>query len=330
MKLPNITGFYPASTSNYTKGRERAITKFTVHHEAGTSNTLRYLWANPARNGSSHLYAGTNVREQYVSLLDTAWTNSNWVSNTQSITCETYGDWRNGFYNQSVLNNLTEIMYQCLKLYPKLVLTYHCDETDANRPTICPCDLKNKGIAAKCWQTAKNRIAVEKEANSPKTPVSLRVDIPDKQVILIRDANVWDMSFTSFANAKAVTALKAGTVVDVAGVYDHPLSSTDYYLSNYSWNKGLNNGISKADCKDYVPPKPVPTPTPTPVPTPTPTPTPVPVPVPEPEKPKTEGPGEIPPLPVDPNGVEIRLGKLEALVQKIVDFLKSIFKNFTT
>lgn len=315
-RIPNITGFYPADPSNYTKGRDgRAIKYFTVHHSAGWEQTLRYLWANPSRNGSSHFYVSGTVREQYVELEDTAWTNGNWVSNTESLTCETRGDWRNGYYDQATLNNLTEVMYQCLKKYPNLQLQYHKDVS--RDVTLCPADLKDKGYAAQCWQNAKNRIALE---NKPQ-PANLRVDIPDKQVIVIRDTNLWDMSFTSFANAKAVAAIPKGTIIDVAGVYDHPLSSSDYYLSKYSWDRGINNGINRADCADYTPPAPVPTPTPEPTPVPTPT----------PEPPKTEGPGTLPPVPVDPEGnpLEQRVTALEALVQKIVDFLKSIFKNFS-
>lgn len=302
--LPNITGFYPAHWSNYTVGRTRPIRTFTVHHSAGFEDTLRYLWANPDRNASSTFYVSGSVREQYVKIEDTPWTNANAVSNSESLTCEVRGDWRNGYYDQATLNNLTEVMYQCLKLYPNLVLNYHKDVSTTG--TLCPADLKDKGYAQQCWDKAKNRIAVENQA--AQQPAGLRLDIPDKKVILIRDANLWDMSFTSFANAKAIKALPKGTVIDVAGVYDHPLSTTDYYLSNYSWNNGFNQGINRADCEDYVAP---------PV-------------VEPPVTPPTDGPGELPPVPVDPEGnpLEERVSKLEALVQKIVDFLSSIFTNF--
>lgn len=312
MQLPNIP-FYPAHWSNYSKGRTSPIRKFTIHHSAGWEDTLRYLWQNADRNASSTFWVGRTpgTIEQYVDTDDTQWTNGNFISNSESITVETRGDWR-GYYDQVTLDNLTELMYRCLKIFPNLVLEFHMDVSSS--VTLCPAELKNKGYAAACWQKAKNRIAVE---NAPRVPAGLRVDIPDKKVVLIRDANVWDMSFTSFANAKAVTALKAGTVIDVAGVYDHPLSSTDYYLSKWSWDNGKNNGISKADCKDFVEPAPV-DPTPVPV-----DPTPVP--------PKEDsGAGTIPPLPVDPEGnpLEKRITALEALVQKIVDFLSSIFTNF--
>ena len=71
------------------------------------------------------------------------------------------------------------------------------------------------------------------------------------------------------------------------------------------------------DCEDYTPPVVVPTPEPTPIPVPTP-PTP------------PSGSGTLPPVPVDPKGdpLEKRVSALEALVQKIVDFLAGLFTNF--
>lgn len=325
-RLPNITGFYPAASSNFTPGRTNPISKFCVHHSAGWEQTLRYLWADPARNGSSTLYVSGSVREQYVELEDTAWCNGSWLSNNQSISCETRGDWRNGYYDQATLDNLTEVMYQSLKLYPGLQLVFHMDEIDKSRypgGTACPADLKYKEYATNCWNNAKNRIAVEAAAANPVTPANLRIDIPDKKVILIRDSNLWDMSFTSFANAKALKALPKGTVIDVAGVYDHPLSKSDYYLSNWSWNHGENNGINRADCEDYVPPAPPVVNEPT-VPVVTP-----PVVTPPVTPPHNDGSGPLPPLPVDPNGdLKARVSALEAIVKKIVDFLAGLFSGF--
>lgn len=317
--------FYPADASNYTRGRGgRSIKYFTVHHTAGFEATLRYLWGNPARNGSSHFFAGDNSSEQYVDTVDTAWTNGNWQSNQESITCETRGDWRNGYRDGTTLNQLAEVMYRCLKAYPNLKLTYHQDVSDQS--TACPADLKHKGYALECWNKAKNRIKVEQQNAQPKpTPTpspkpTLRVDIPDKKVILIRDTNLWDMSFKSFATARAVKALPKGTVIDVAGVYDHPLSKTDYYLSNYSWNAGQNYGISKADCQDYVAPKPAPVTTPKPDITPPPK-NPVTTPPIE-EKPSA---GTLPPIPVDPNGEKIN--EILVIVRWIKNLLAKIFKG---
>lgn len=323
MKLPGIA-FYPASTSNYTQGRNRALRKFTVHHTAALNTTLRYLWANPARNGSSTFFVSDSAIEQYVDTDDTPWTNGNFSSNSESITCETNGDWRFGYLNQGTLNNLTELMYRCLKIWPDLQLEFHKDVSLA--VTVCPADLKDLGYAQRSWDIAKNRIKVEQTAANPATPVNLRLDIPDKKVILIRDTNLWDMSFTSFSNARAIKALPKGTVIDVAGVYDHPLSKSDYYLSNWSWDHGQNYGINQADCEDYVAP---PTPT-TPAPEPTPVPPVIVVPpvvTPPVVLPPTppSGPGTLPPIPVDPNGEKI--SEILQIVRWIRNLLAKIFKG---
>lgn len=321
MKIAGIP-FYSAHPTNFTLGREGRLPKyFTVHHMAALNDTLRYLWGNPDRNGSSHFGAFNGYAEQYVDTNDTAWCNGNWQSNLDSISCETRGDWRNGYYDQATLNTLTEVMYQCLKVYPNLQLTYHMDVSSTT--TLCPADLKHRGYAAQCWANAKNRIAVENQA--AQTPaVNLRTDIPDKKVILIRDTNLWDMGFTTWAGAKAVKALPKGTVIDVAGIYNHTLGGK-YYLSNYSWNNGINNGINVKDCEDYVPP--VEPPKPPVVDPPIVTPPVVTPPVDNP--PTNEGSGTIPPVPVDPNGDVIkRLTALEQFVALLKEFFSKINWKF--
>ena len=292
-----------------------SILLFTIPQ--GFETTLRYLWGNPDRNGSSTLFIGQGYYEQYVDTNDAPWTNGNATSNRESITAEVRGDWRFGYYDKATLDALTEAMYQTLKLFPNLKLIYHMDVSRTG--TLCPADLKHKGYALACWNKAKNRIKVEKEAE--KSPANLRIDIPDKKVILTKRTNLWDMNFTKWSNARAIKSLPAGTVIDVAGKYDHPLSSTDYYLSNYSWNAGKNWGINIADTKDYVPPKPKPEPTPEPTPEPEPEPTPVPEIIPVPEEEDKEGPGTLPP--VDENGEDI--AKILQIVQWIKSLLIKIF-----
>lgn len=307
MRIPKAT-FYPCHPTNYTKGRRgRSIKYFTVHHTVANNSTLRYLWGNADRNGSSHLFVGEGYFEQYVDTDDTAWTNGNFTSNTESITCEVRGDWRYGYYNAKTLATLEEAMYQVIKLYPKiqLRLTYHMDVS--NKSTLCPADLKHKGYAKRAWDNAQKR-AVENPAN-------LRLDIPDKKVVLIEDTNVWDMSFRKWGDAKAVTALKKGTVIDVAGIYDHPLSKVDYYLSRYSWERNLNNGISIASCKDWVEPPPKPPANTKPVDNPN---------KPDSQQSPAGGAGEIPVINVDPNGE--KLNQILDILKYIKALLERIFK----
>lgn len=107
----------------------------------------------------------------------------------------------------------------------------------------------------------------------PKPPqVILQVtDIPNKKVKLVRDANLWNLGFSKYADAKVVESYKAGKIInDVSAIAKHP-SGSEYYLTEYSYSKGVNNGINVKDCEDV---KPDPTP---PVEPPAPIPTPVPI-----------------------------------------------------
>ena len=143
--------------------------------------------------------------------------------------------------------------------------------------------------------------------------VTLQIsDITNKKVKLVRSANLWDLAFTTWAGAKSVKTLPAGTIIEVSALAKHPLGGS-YYLSEYSYSRGVGNGINVKDCEDYVdvvaPPKdtsvvqpPASAPT-VPAPIITPTPTPVPI-----------------PLPVDDETV----GLLKSILLKLGDIIKSI------
>lgn len=249
MRLPGTT-FYPAHATNYTKGRNRPITKFTVHHSAGWEQTLRYLWGDPARNGSSTLYVSGTVREQYVELEDTPWTNGNFASNSESITCETRGVWLNGYYDQATLNNLEEVMYQCLKLYPHLQLTFHQDVSDSY--TQCPGDLKHKGYAVQCWNNAKARLAPKP---APAPAISYQKITP-KRVVLNKPANLWNFNFSNWNAATPVQSYPVGHIVDVVAIATNSLGGK-YYMTAYSYNNGAiraTNGFNIKDCDDFKEP----------------------------------------------------------------------------
>ena len=327
--------FYQAHTNNYTPGRSgHSIKYFTVHHSAGWENSLRGLWQNPSRGGSSHLWVGNNPGqiEQYVDFNDTAWANGNWTSNCESITCETRGDWR-GYYDQTTLDNLSEAMYQCLKLYPNLALTFHQDVSSVY--TLCPAELKHNGYALQAWNKAKARLAAE---NAPKpkpnpTPAPAQklvaIDIPNKIYVTTKDADLWDLSFDSWGAAKSVKKYPKGTQIEVSAVVDHPLGGR-YLISEYSFSNGIFNGVNVADVVEYKEPaKPV---QPAPV---------------EPEKPEVstpevpqEKPEEQTPVVVEPtpnpstdpkdddlNQLQGRFDKLVGILKAFVDKLIAIFSK---
>lgn len=100
-------------------------------------------------------------------------------------------------------------------------------------------------------------------APTPKPPAKITLqisDITNKKVKLLRNANLWDLHFAKYPDAKVVKPLTKGTVIEVSATAKHPLGST-YYLSEYSFSKGISNGINIKDCED-IKSEPVPQTTP--------------------------------------------------------------------
>jgi len=244
-----IAQFYQAASSNYSRGRTQPVRYITIHHSAGWENTLRYLWADPNRNGSSHFWVGNNqgAIEQYVDTDDTAWTNGNWYSNNESITIEVRGDWR-GYYNQATLDNLETLLKSLRKAYPNVLISYHKDVSD--KITLCPADLKDKGYARSVW----DKVTAWLNPPKPPTPAITYRPITPKRVKLVRNANLWNFNFTDWTKAQIVQNYQAGHVVDVVAVAKNSLGG-EYYMTAYSYNGGAvraTNGFNVADCEDYV------------------------------------------------------------------------------
>lgn len=282
MRLP-IANWFPAHSSNQTAGRGgNAIDRITIHHTAANNNTLRYLWADPARNGSSHFFVSDSTIEQYVDTNNTAWTNGNFASNQRAITIEVNGDWRNGYYNQATLNNLQRLLVELRRNFPTTRLTYHMDESSTT--TLCPADLKHKGYALTVWNNAYAVLNPPKPT-PPPTPapnVITYKPIAKKQIVLIRDANLWNFNFTKWSDAKAIGSYPAGYVVsNVVAIATNSLGG-QYYMTSYSYDNGAikaTNGFNIADVKDYtLPPVEIPPSEPTPPPVVSPDPVPPPVP----------------------------------------------------
>lgn len=144
-KIP-VASWQGAHSGNFTVGRGgKAIKYVTIHHTAANNTSLKSLYANPARQGSAHFFVSNSRIEQYVDTKDTAWTNGNFNSNQQSITIETNGNWQNGYYDQKTLDNLGTLLKAIVDAHGQLAMNYHKDVSD--KPTACPCDLKDKGYA---------------------------------------------------------------------------------------------------------------------------------------------------------------------------------------
>lgn len=102
------------------------------------------------------------------------------------------------------------------------------------------------------WKAERSAPAPAPVSTPQKPTVTLRIaDITNKKVRLIRNANLWDLAFQTYPEAKVVKSLPTGTIVEVSATAKHPLGST-YYLSEYSFSRGVGNGINIKDCEDYV------------------------------------------------------------------------------
>lgn len=143
----------------------------------------------------------------------------------------------------------------------------------------------------------------------PTTFVGLEMtNIVNKQVRLIRDANLWDLHFAKYSDAKSIALWPAGKIIeDVSATAKHPLGST-YYLTEYSFAKGISSGINVKDCEDVNIEKPATIPPPVVVEIPS-------VPPPAPE-------------PVEQPVINVTLFDwIKSVMLKVIEFLKSFRKG---
>lgn len=126
----------PAYTGNYTRGRSAKIRCITIHHMAGVNSAAGCgrIFQAVGRNGSAHYGIGVNGEiGVYVEEENTAWTNSNWASNCESVTIEnsnssTGGDWP---VSDATLNSCIKLVADIAKrnglgtLVPGQNLTWH-------------------------------------------------------------------------------------------------------------------------------------------------------------------------------------------------------------
>lgn len=139
--------FLPADPSNYTNGRETAVNKITLHHMAGIMSSAQCakVFQVPGRGGSSTYGIGVDGDIAcYVDEDNTPWTDSNWASNSRSITIEnsnsaTGGDWP---VSDATLNSCIKLCADIAKRYnmgslvPGQNLTWH----SMYAATTCPGD----------------------------------------------------------------------------------------------------------------------------------------------------------------------------------------------
>lgn len=178
------------------------------------------------------------------------WTSGNGNATTIGVECSPH-------FTDALYRKLGWLHDQLEQRYNKTLAIYVHKEW---MQTECsPIDKSRIRREADQWKAERNQPA-PKPAPTPVPPtVTVTVEpIKDengkpivKKVRLLRDSNLWDLGFVKHADAKSVTPLTSGTIVEVSAIATHPTGSK-YYLSNYSYQKGIKNGINVKDCEDYV------------------------------------------------------------------------------
>ena len=278
--------------------------------DSGHDSIVNYMNSNAAKGAAPTVnYVASNGKLTLcISPDNVSWCSNNGNPTTIGVECSPH--LTDAFYKK-----LGWFHDQMEQRYNKTMAIYvHKDWT----PTECSPIVKSR-IRAEADNWKRERQApTPAPVPTPKPPtVTLQIsDIPNKKVRLTRNTSLWDLAFKTFAEAKAVKPLTEGTIVEVSATAKHPLGST-YYLSEYSYSKGIGNGINVKDCEDYIdviaPPNPAPVIQPPkdaptiPAPVITPKPTPVPI-----------------PLPSRDDEQDKRLGIIEAFIEAIKKFFKGL------
>lgn len=279
---PNVKVLTP-NPNVYTPGRTKPISRITFHHIVGDAPAaISTFNAGQRGDSSSYIIGSDGTIYQYVPENDTPWTDANWDSNQRTISIEHAGGHPSVPYTDAMYEASAQLVAYLIDKYGISDFKRHRDVIDLSRypgGTACPGALDVERIVG----NAHTKISeASRPAPSPApapTPAAVTVeDIPNKSVRIIKQggAELWDLGFNDWADAKSMKHFDEGTVIaDVSAVAHHPLGGS-YYVTEYSYARGIHAGINLVDCEDVTTPQPTPTPAPEPTPAPAPTPAPEP------------------------------------------------------
>lgn len=257
-----INKYVPAYEGNFTYGRQgNGINKIVIHHAAGSNlDSIGSTFQTVGRNGSAHYGLKNGSIHQYIDEANTAWHCGNWQGNLTSVGIEVANEYFNGNWNDLSNGNFT-ISEESFNTLVRLVadiakrnglgnLVYgqnlfgHRDMAPGT--TSCPLHLYPR-LTELCNRANALNVAI---IETPKVTIT---DITNKKVVLNKDANLWNLDFNTYAEAKIIKSFKKGETIEVSATAKHSIGST-YYLTEYSYSNKINNGFNVADCDDYVEP----------------------------------------------------------------------------
>ena len=253
--------YKPASTNNYTKGRVGGRNgQHTFHHVVGSAESAVAVFQNPSRQASSTyvVSATKGVVYQCVSEGDTSWADGNLASNRRSITVEHHGDWRNGYRNETVIQNAAQLVAW---LRDRGIVTHYKRHRDVSTiGTLCSADLPVEEI----WNRA-TEIIRKANAGGTTPPPTTKADLvwsklsKTVEYVLNKDAKLWDFNQTSWKGfGNGVKSFKKGDRVIIYGKVVNKTLNATYLLTEYSYTNKITNGFNEADLTKYVAPAPAP------------------------------------------------------------------------
>lgn len=250
----------PAHPNNYTVGRQGGRNgQYTFHHVVGSADSAVAVFQNPNRQASATFIVTDvpGVVYQAVNVDNTSWADGNWASNCRSITCEHHGDWRNGYRNETVIQNAAQLVAWLRD--NGLINHWYRHREVSNVSTQCCADLPTDEI----WNRATNIINAANAGGGTVTPPQTSAQLTwtkldtIKKYVFNKDAKLWDFNQTDWSGfGNGIKQFAKGDMVDIYGkVYNASLNAT-YYLTEYSFTKGITNGFNGADLDEYVAPAP--------------------------------------------------------------------------
>ncbi len=249
----------PAHPNNYTRGRVGGRNgQHTFHHVVGSADSAAAVFQNPSRQASATyiVTATPGVVYQAVSEGDTSWADGNLASNRRAITVEHHGDWRNGYRNETVLQNAAQLVAW---LRDRGIINHYRRHREVSSVyTLCSADLPVDEI----WNRAT---AIINASNAPVTPPQTRAELVWEKLgkpveyVFNKNTKLWNFNQTTWGGfGNGVAAFNKGDRVTIYGKVTNKTLGSTYLLTEYSYTKGITNGFSTADVDVYVAPAPVP------------------------------------------------------------------------
>lgn len=250
----NSPNYTPANRVQATWGRPRTIEAIAIHwwgdpnQNPSFEGVVNYLCR---ANGSSsaHLVASGTGRKVacIVNFADASWATNSANPYTISIECDPRC--RDEDYDV-----IAELIAQLRQVYGNLPLVPHKQFV----ATACPGNYD----LGRLDREARNKIAkpewdwghVENKVTTVPVPAAIKLPKVLKFKALLDQTNVWDLNTNP--NYKAVTNLKKDSIFEAFAKID--FNNATYYVTQYSYEKGLKNGVNSRDLAEVVEtPKPV-------------------------------------------------------------------------